>query len=284
MNAKSNDKKFGNERSAALPPFAGYVSMHATADGRYGRGKKLRVLWTGKSEYNEISVVETGQLFGETGRFRCLKFADDAVQGAIDLRRPERVALAYQRAVVGLMERSGASFRRAFVIGHGTGAIAKRFSDRDVVTAELDPMVVELSRTYFGYDRNNVKIGDGRELLSREEDGAFDFVVVDAFTSEGTPRPMTTPSFFEMAAGKLRDDGALIFNLFGKTRGDRRAGAAYAALRETFPFAAAFGDAGRPGAEGNLLLVGSRREIPLREQAVAGFAPVDLEPGFPLRD
>lgn len=238
----------------------------------------MRVIWTGKSEWNEISVVETGELFGETGRFRCLKFADDAVQGAIDLRRPERVALPYQRAVVGLMERCGESFRRAFVIGHGTGAIAKRFADRDVVAAELDPLVVEASRTYFGYERDNVKIGDGRELLSREADGAYDFIVVDAFTSEGTPRSLTTRAFFEMAAAKLGGNGALLFNLFGRTRGDKRAGAVYAALRAAFPHTASYGDAG------NLLLFGSFREIPRRDQAIEGFAPVDLEPGFPLRD
>lgn len=245
----------------------------------------MHVLARESSEHNEITVYETGELYGETGRFRCMRFADDAVQGAIDARRPDRVVLAYQRAVIGLLEKLRPELRRAFVIGHGIGTIAKHCAGRNVgvVVAEIDPAVVELSRRYFGYGLDNVRIGDGLALLSREDDGAYDAIVADAFTRDGTPRSLTTPSLFRTAAVKLAPGGVLLFNLFGKPRGDKRIGSVYATLCESFAYAAAFA-LGPDDEEGNLVLVGSHREFEARENEIAGCRSVSIERGYAVRE
>ncbi|MFD0670596.1 spermidine synthase [Cohnella sp. GCM10027633] len=243
----------------------------------------MHVLARESSEHNEITVYETGELYGETGRFRCMRFADDAVQGAIDLRRPERVVLAYQRAVIGLLEALRPALRSLFVIGHGVGTIPMRFANRNVVVAEIDRAVVELSRTYFDYKTDNVRIGDGGEWLAREDDGAYDAIVADAFTRDGTPRSLTTPTFFRTAASKLAPGGVLLFNLFGKPRNDKRIGSVYAALADAFPHAAAFAMAG-DDEEGNLVLVGGLREFGAREIEIAGCRRVSIERGYVARD
>lgn len=243
----------------------------------------MHVLTRESSDYNDITVYEMGELYGETGRFRCLKFADDAVQGAIDLRRPERVLLGYQRAVIGLLDELCPELGRVFVIGHGIGTIARHYANRHVVVAEIDRMVVELSRRYFGYVGDNVILGDGKEVLAQQVNEEYDAIVLDAFTQDGTPRSLTTASFFGMVAEKLAPGGVLVCNLFGRSRGDKRIGAVYAGLSAAFAHVAAYGIAGDRD-EGNLILIGGRTDFEAAPREIAGYRPVTVELGFAVRD
>ena len=108
------------------------------------------------SHNHEITVYDTQELYGEKGNFRVLQFLDEAVQGAIDLNNPQRIMFEYPRAMIHLMEVNNPSFEDVFVIGHGIGTIASRFSDKRFKIAELDDKVVELSKRYFGYRQDNV--------------------------------------------------------------------------------------------------------------------------------
>ena len=101
------------------------------------------------SGHQAITVYEANQLYGETGRFRFLQFADDAVQGALDLKNPRRIVLEYPRALIHLMERNDPLFRRLFMIGHGIGTIAAHYPDKQVTVAEIDEHVVEFCRDLF---------------------------------------------------------------------------------------------------------------------------------------
>lgn len=132
----------------------------------------------------EITVYDANHLYGEIGKYRLLQFSDDAVQGAIDLKNPKRIVLEYPRAMIHLMESNDPSFKNMFIIGHGIGTIAGHYSDRQVMVAEIDEKVVELSREYFNYRNDNVVIGDGRQILSKVEAASLDYIIVDAFTKE----------------------------------------------------------------------------------------------------
>ena len=235
--------------------------------------------------WNEITVFETGALFGKTGRFRCLRFADEAVQGAIDLRDPGRIVLEYPRALIHLMERNAPGFERAFMIGHGIGTIPARYPGNKFTIAEIDEWVVALSREYFGYPWDNVVVGDGRAVLEAEPPASLDVVLIDAFTKDGTPRHLTTAECFRMAGRRLRGPGLVLLNLAGRMRGDRRIASIHASLAEAFRHTAAFFLPESPGrAYGNVLLAGSSRPIAFTAEAMAGFRPFAPEPGFVLRD
>ncbi|MCC3372709.1 spermidine synthase [Cohnella sp. REN36] len=233
----------------------------------------------------EISVCERTELYGELGKYRCLQFADGAVQGAIDLRDPSRVVLAYQRALIHLMPHNEPAFERAFVIGHGAGTIASHFADRQFKVAEIDEAIVSLSRQYFGYRLNNVTVGDGRRVLEAEAPGGYDYILVDAFTAKGTPRHFASLPFFRMTAEKLGARGMLFLNLIGRARGDKRIASIYATLREAYPHVCAFylGGHDDPGG-GNFILAGAKREIGWREALMAGFAEMEPGPGYVLGD
>ncbi|WP_082198593.1 spermidine synthase [Bacillus sp. FJAT-26390] len=246
---------------------------------------RLYRLATEKTLTQEISVYDANSLYGETGKFRFLQFSDDAVQGAIDLKDPKRIVLEYPRAIIHLMECNHPSFKSLFMIGHGIGTIAGHYADKQVKVAEIDEKVVELSRAYFDYRRDNVVIGDGRQILSGEEPDSLDYIIVDAFTKEGTPVHLTTAEFFGMTQKKLDARGSIILNLMGKIKNDRLMNAIYSTLVESYPYAKAFSLPGKDtSAMRNIIVIGSNKTIDYQQQAMAGFIETELGRGHVMVD
>ncbi|MBD2844833.1 fused MFS/spermidine synthase [Paenibacillus sp. IB182496] len=223
---------------------------------------------------DELVVYDTEELYGERGRFRVLQFSKTAVQGALDLDDPQRVVFEYTRAMLHLLTHNRQPSERVFMIGHGIGTIAAQLPETRVTTAELDPRVLEVSREWFGYDQDNVRIGDGRELLANEPEQSLDGVLLDAFDARGTPAHLLSRDFMRLARAKLAEGGLLIANLAGRGRRDRPAAAAYAAMAAQFAHAQAYvlPAAGR-GDIVNLVLAASDRPIHCQGRAMAGFVP-----------
>lgn len=240
----------------------------------------LRQLAKECSRYQEITIYDVNQLYGKLGKYRILQFSEHAVQGAIDMKKPERIVLEYPRAIIHLMDFNGPSFEHVFMIGHGIGTIAGHYPDKQFRIAEIDEKVVEFSRLYFQYYMDNVVIGDGFELLSNEDDHKFDYIILDAFTKAGTPHHLTTLQFFQMTRHKLNTGGSLILNLTGKIHNDTFINAIYSTLKEVYTFSRAFsllgGDA--PDAR-NIIMVGSNTMIEYVPRAMAGFIEIELAQG-----
>ncbi|RAP73185.1 spermidine synthase [Paenibacillus montanisoli] len=244
----------------------------------------MRILYREIGEQNEITVYDTDEYSGERGRFRILQFSDNAMQGAMDLDQPERILFEYPQAMLHLMACSGVSSGSVFLIGHGIGTIARHCTGR-VKAAELDAQVVELSRRYFGYSGTNVAVGDGRELLANESAHSYDFIVLDAFSDKGTPRHLTSTGFFELAASKLDEEGAIIINLMGKSENDANIAAIHATLREVFPNVKAFALPAASAADRrNYILVGGGGTIPYQARKMAGFVEIELGHGYIIED
>lgn len=250
-------------------------------------GDVLQLLAKEVSPFNEIGVYETSELYGKTGRYRILRFSDGAVQGAMDLKNPQRVVLEYQRAIIQLMDCNDPSFENAFVMGHGIGTIARQYPGKRFLVVEIDEKVVDLSREYFRYQMNNVVIGDGRQILTEQKPGTFDYIILDAFTPKGTPLHLTTLEFFQIAIEKLRYGGAVILNLAGKIRNDRQSAGIHTTLSETCAYTRAFflpvAGAGADDS-GNVIIVGSNRPIEAQPRLMAGFTEIEIGQGHIIRD
>lgn len=232
------------------------------------------------SRYQEITVYEVNQLYGRTGRYRVMQFSEHAVQGAIDMRDPSCIVLEYPRAIIHLMEANGPFFENVFMIGHGIGTIANQYPDKHFRIAELDEKVLELSRFYFNYVKENVVIGDGLELLSREDIDRFDYIILDAFTEAGTPHHLTRLSFFQLTREKLNNRGSVILNLMGKVKNDRFIQAVYTTLKEVFTCSKAFVLPGGAASDvRNFIIMGSDKEIQYEQRALSGFVEVEVERG-----
>ncbi len=233
----------------------------------------------------DLEVYETTELYGEKGRFRVLQFSGDAVQGALDLNRPQRVVFEYPRAIIHLMEHNAPLFAAAFIVGHGIGTIPGYFADRTVKVAEASSEVLAISRSHFGYSRDNVAVGDGRAILEGEPDRRYDYIVLDAFTAAGTPPHLISLEFFALSRAKLHPRGAMLLNLMGRGEQDKLIGAIHTTLSEVFPYVAAFAlPADGPGDMRNVLMMGSTSPITYQSRQLAGFLPITPAQGYVLRD
>lgn len=250
------------------------------------KGKKdLQQLAEEFNRNQEVSVYEANQLYGQIGRYRFLQFSEDAIQGAIDLKDPKRVVLEYPRAILHLLETNDPSFENAFIIGHGIGTIAGHYPEKSFKVAEINESVVELSRKFFNYSHDNVVIGDGRGILQNEEADAYDYIILDAFTKEGTPFHLTTLEFFKMTYNKLNPRGSMIMNLMGKVKNDPLLDAIHTTFSEVYPFSKAFV---LPTEEAtdirNIIVMGSNKAIAFKPRAMAGFMEFQLGQGHILMD
>lgn len=233
----------------------------------------------------EIQVYETTELYGEKGRFRVLQFSGDAIQGVLDLEHPRRVVFEYPRAMIHLMECNEPYFQDVFLIGHGVGTIAGYFAEKSFKVAEVNAEVVNYSRTHFGYNQDNVMIGDGRSLLECEQNGRYDYILLDAFTAAGTPPHLTSSEFFRLTRSKLYPRGAILMNLMGRIENDRLMNAIHTTLSEEYPYIKAFA----LPAEGstdirNIIIMGSGKPIRYQARQMAGFMEITLGQGHVIRD
>jgi spermidine synthase len=245
----------------------------------------LHVLYKELSNNHEITVLDTTELYGEKGKFRVMQFSNAAVQGAVDLNDPQRILFEYPRAIIHLMELNDPSFEDVFVIGHGIGTIAGHFSEKRFKIAELDEQVVELSRRFFGYDKDNVIVGDGRHILEHEAPGAYDFIILDAFTDKGTPQHLISREFFKITREKLDSEGSIIMNLMGKSENDRLMNAIHTTLREEYTYVTSFSLPSEGAADiQNMIIMGRNKPIRFQTRHMAGFYEIELGEGHILRD
>jgi len=244
----------------------------------------MNVLATYSEDSNMIQVYETDTLFGEKGSFRVLQFADEAVQGAIDRHRPERIVFEYPRAIIHLMENNASELDDIFIIGHGIGTLAAYFSGKHCVSVEISEQIAQISKQYFGYNGASVRIGDGRAVLEKDS-GVYQYIVIDAFTSDGIPKHLCTRTFFSIVQSHLKPNGAIICNAIGRGKQDIQTSAIYSTLQQVFPYVYAFTLPSESERDiRNSLVIGSNQAMQYRLRSMAGFIPYTPNAGYIIED
>lgn len=117
--------------------------------------------------------------------------------------------------------------KRALAIGGGAYSIPKallaELPDVQVDVSEIEPSLVELSKTYFRLQddpRLAHYIKDGRRML-RDVPHRYDLIFSDVYHSMySIPAHFTTKEFMELARSKLTDNGIFIANIIGSLRTD----------------------------------------------------------------
>lgn len=114
--------------------------------------------------------------------------------------------------------------KRIAVTGLGIAALANYTEFGQSLTFyEIDPAVVEIAQnpklfTYYndaisrGVDLR-VVVGDARLKMLEAPDGAYDMVILDAFTSDAIPVHLLTREAIEMYLRKLTPDGLLVIHI-----------------------------------------------------------------------
>lgn len=133
--------------------------------------------------------------------------------------------------------------RRVAVIGLGAGALcAYGRSGEHYAFYEIDPAVVRIARDprYFTFLADceaawQIFIGDARLRLREAAQGAYDLLVVDAFSSDAVPVHLLTRQALDLYMSRLAEGGLLVFHISNRY------------FRMEPLFAALAADAGLPG-------------------------------------
>jgi spermidine synthase len=111
--------------------------------------------------------------------------------------------------------------RRIGVVGLGTASMAAYAQAGQSWTFyEINPVVERLARDpqFFTYLRDcgpdaRVVTGDARLMLAREPDGAFDVLVLDAFSSDAIPVHLMTLEALQLYFSKLSPNGVVAMHI-----------------------------------------------------------------------
>ena len=107
--------------------------------------------------------------------------------------------------------------RKIGVLGLGVGALMSYAHDDDHwVFYEIDPLVVEIARRQFSFQRETKAtvehvLGDGRLSLEREAPRSYDMLAIDAFSGDAVPMHLLTRQAMATYVKHLRPSGAIVF-------------------------------------------------------------------------
>jgi spermidine synthase len=135
--------------------------------------------------------------------------------------------------------------RRALVIGGGDGGSSEELLKHSTLElvhmAELDPVVIEVSRARFGkvhrgaFDdpRLKVTVGDGLAYL-RETQVRYDLVAMDLTDPVGPAVDLYSPETFALARGAMAEGGALTLHMGSPVSHPERVRGTLDNLRQVF--------------------------------------------------
>ena len=167
----------------------------------------------------------------DDGRFRVLSHGT-TIHGAelmSDIyapgKRPEVIMYYYDgsaiaQALDAARVRAGRPINYA-VVGLGAGTLACRAQPGESVTYyEIDPAIVRIARdpknfTYLSACRPDAPIvlGDARLTLADAPDGAYDIIIVDAFSSDAIPIHLLTRDAMAIYLKKLTAHGIVVMHV-----------------------------------------------------------------------
>lgn len=165
------------------------------------------VLFKGKSEFQEIEVIETKAY----GRMLVL---DGCVMTTDEDEFVYHEMIAHPAACI------HKDPKRALVIGGGDGGtvreLLKHKGLEQIVLCEIDGMVVDACRKFFpqiacGLDdkRVTVNIGDGVAYI-KDHQAAFDIIIIDSTDPIGPGEGLFSGEFYQSVARALRPGGLMV--------------------------------------------------------------------------
>ncbi len=169
----------------------------------------------------------------EAAGVRYLHFGSDWIQGAMRIRKPNALELAYTREMMaglllrdGLAEDAGQWPKKVLIIGLGAASLAKfAYHHRPqarIRVVEIAPSVVAAARQFFKLPpedaRFSVHLGCGAQYVL-EKDQAFDYILVDGYDRNARAGALDTLPFYQAVRARLSAQGLMAVNLFGRSKG-----------------------------------------------------------------
>lgn len=156
----------------------------------------------------------------DNGRRRFLHFDFGAIQSAMELGNPQRLALAYTRKMMAFLLFNRTP-KRILLLGLGGGSLAKfcygNLPDASLTAVELSQDVIAL-RNEFGIPADNHRFrvihDDGAAYIS-EPTHCKDVILADACDRRGIAADLASVEFYRNARNRLSTDGVFVVNVCG---------------------------------------------------------------------
>jgi spermidine synthase len=174
-----------------------------------------RTLWERLFEgtYDKPFIVDNG-------RRRFLHFDLDAVQSAMELENPTRLALAYTRKMMAFLLFNRAP-ERILLLGLGGGSLVKfcygHLHSATLTAVEVNPDVIALREEFL------IPSDDNRFRVIRADGAAYisalapckDVILADACDREGVAPELSSVEFYQNARRCLAPGGVFVTNMCG---------------------------------------------------------------------
>ena len=171
------------------------------------------VIFDRTSPYGRVLVIDEGPR-------RVMRFGSrlGSEQSAMVPGDPRAVPVEYVRyALLGLAHHGRPA--RVLMVGLGGGTfttlVHRALPGASVDAVEIDPVVVEAARAWFGLRedaRYRVHVADAADWLRRDR-GAYDYVLLDAYAGEDIPGSVAGEAFFRDVAARLAPGGVVAINI-----------------------------------------------------------------------
>jgi len=155
---------------------------------------------------------------------RYLHFGTEWVQGAMRLRRPNDLVLAYtQQMMAWLLLISPQADDDIGILGLGAGSLLRytlRNTQSRIVTVEWNPMVTAVCRSHFRLPespRSRIDHGDAADWVCEPNNlGRYSVLMVDLYDATAQGPVRGSPEFYRDCALALADNAVMTVNLFGE--------------------------------------------------------------------
>lgn len=160
----------------------------------------------------------------EASGIRYLHFGTEWVQGAMRLRRPNDLVLAYTQQMMAwlLLVEPGADDDIG-IMGLGAGSLLRyclRNTAARVATVEWNPMVTAICRSHFRLPespRSEIDHCDAADWVTETRNiGRFSALMVDLYDASAQGPVRGSPEFYRDCARALAEPGVITVNLFGE--------------------------------------------------------------------
>jgi spermidine synthase len=165
--------------------------------------------------------------------------------------------------------------RHVAILGNAGGTTARAFGRyfprSEIDGVELDPVVSDVGRRFFGLGDNprlHVHDADARPFL-RSTRTRYDLIFVDAYRPPYVPFYLATREFFELARSRLAQGGVLAMNVATVPGDYRLAHGVESTLRAVFPHVYVW-----QALRFNRFVIASGRELRVREAGPPALLPL----------
>lgn len=171
----------------------------------------------------DLSCAGDEPTLSESVGVRYLHFGSPWVQGAMQIRKPERLYLAYtQQMMAWLLFFEPEPDRVIAQLGLGAASITRfchKFLPNPLVVVERNPAVVSVCQQYFklpGDDRIQIVLDDaGQWVLLSGNRASASVLMVDLYDAQAQGPVCDSLQFYRHCERVLESEGILSVNLFG---------------------------------------------------------------------